>query len=69
MNFKPPFATEVRIRLTDSLNGFVCSVQRGWLYQTSDEFAIEPSPVQSLEPIDRFCEPVRAQYRPKLRSL
>lgn len=69
MNLRSPFDNEIRIRLTDSLSGFVCSIQRGWLYKTSDEFTIEPSPVASLEPIDRVSDLVPVRDRPRLRNL
>jgi hypothetical protein len=70
MNFKACFAPEVRIRLTNDLNGLVCTVQRGWFHTKSNEFAIESRPAQSLEPIEGcVSEPVRAQYRRPLRNL
>jgi hypothetical protein len=63
MNFKAPFAPEVRIRLTNDLNGLVCTVQRGWFHTKCDEFAIKFRRGQSLEPIDGHVvsEPMRAQ--------
>ena len=48
MNLQPLFAPAVLIRLTDDLNGFVCTVHRGWFHRTS-EFAIESRPAQFLE--------------------
>jgi hypothetical protein len=71
MNFKARFAPGVRIRLTNELNGFVCTVQRGWFRTKSNEFAIESRPAQSLEPIEGYpvSEPVRALYRRPLRNL
>ena len=64
MNFKAPFVCEVRIRLTDDLNGFVCTVQPGWFRRKSQEVVADPL-AQSLKPIDGHAvpEPILARYR------
>jgi hypothetical protein len=71
MNFKARFDPEVRIRLTDDLSGFVCTVRRCWFHTKSDEFAVEPRPAQPLGLIDGYVvpEPMRAQDRRSLRDL
>jgi hypothetical protein len=66
MKFKAPYIPDVRIRLTDDLSGFVCLVQRGWLYGTSDEFKIGPH--QSLEPTDGVSELARVPNRRAFRN-
>ena len=51
MNVKAFFAPEVRIRLTDDLNGLVCTTQRGRFLKKSEEFAVGSAPAQTMEPI------------------
>jgi len=43
MNFKSFFAPEVDIRLTEDLNGFVCTVRRGVFRKKSIEFSLSPN--------------------------
>lgn len=51
MNFKTLFAPEVSIRLTDDLNGFVCSVGHG-LFRKESEFVFDSNLESLLEPLN-----------------
>jgi hypothetical protein len=51
MNFKPFFAPEVDIRLTEDLNGFVCTVQRNWFRKDCTTFPLDPVRNASPEPL------------------
>ena len=43
MNFKSFFAPKVAIRLTEDLNGFVCTVRRGVFRKESTAFSLSPN--------------------------
>jgi len=51
MNFKTLFAPEVSIRLTDDLNGFVCTIGHG-LFRKESEFVFDPNLDSLLEPLN-----------------
>jgi hypothetical protein len=51
MNFKAFFAPEVGIRLTEDLNGFVCTVRRGLFRKESSEFVFNPNLDYLPEPL------------------
>jgi hypothetical protein len=50
MNIKTFFAPEVGIRLTEDLNGFVCTVRRSFFREESTEFTLDPHRDFSPEP-------------------
>ena len=52
MNFKAFFAPEVGIRLTEDLNGFVCTVRRGLFRKESSECVFDPNPDSLPEPLN-----------------
>ena len=63
MSLRALFPPEVCIRLTDDLDGLVCTIRHGW-FSKSDEYAVEPHPAAQMEPIDAVSEPMRLR-RPR----
>jgi hypothetical protein len=51
MNFKTFFAPEVGIRLTEDLDGFVCTVRRRLFRKESTTFSLDPNDNCSPEPV------------------
>ena len=51
MDFKTFFAPEIGIRLTEDLNGFVCTARRGVFRKESTTFFLDPNRNVSPEPL------------------
>lgn len=51
MNFKTVFAPEISLRLTEDLDGFVCTVRRPLFRKDCTTFSLDPSRDVSPEPL------------------
>ncbi len=58
MDFKTFFAPEIGIRLTEDLDGFVCTVRRGLFRRDSTTFSLAPDHRFSSEALAHRSYPV-----------